>query len=464
VSTPELSSAAGVHPLGFSVLQSQWPPSSTEAQWTSVVVSPGQQAASLPAAPDVSLTSGSVLPINLLPAELSNLLGMTQSSVGLSSSGLPVSLLLPGGLLVSAESTNVQDPLASLSRLSTGLHDVVPSANINNNMVTTEARKMPGNTNGPHTTGIKVEPETAHLYGSGIQANVPVDFGNRLAVPMSEPSKLPGGYGNVNIAVRPQQAGTAGSQLPRVSGPPQSMSTSVYFPALHQLLQQGTIGRSMPTDPPPYNEVSETIASAGSNVSLATAELTEAPLSVRRRWTSADGAVLNRRSCWGYPEHSDVAVNLLRQESSGFDISKNSLSPVNSQLAAPEQSANADKDAAEFSAPSGHGLHHKFRRKNRPQPLIIPSPVSHFGFQSRLRSPCIVDQPGPGLSTETALSAALAISSSLPVASVAGLTPYTPPPMLSPVRTGSGLFCSLVQPSPKSAPVGFRLGILRCSK
>jgi len=129
-------------------------------------------------------------------------------------------------------------------------------------------------------------------------------------------------------------------------------------------------------------------------------------------------------------------------------------------------SDSADNDAAEFSAPSGPGLHHKFRRKHRPQPLIIPSPVGHFGFQSRLRSPRISsDQSGPALPNETcSSSAAVAATSSGSVASLAGLTPYTPPPMLSPVRTGSGLFYSLIQPSPKSAPVGFRLGLMRCSK
>lgn len=65
----------------------------------------------------------------------------------------------------------------------------------------------------------------------------------------------------------------------------------------------------------------------------------------------------------------------------------------------------------------------KMRRKNRPAPLIIPPHANHCGFQSRLRSPRIWTEGGDGANTA-------------PV-------PYTPPPMLSPLRRGSGLFWSI---------------------
>lgn len=77
----------------------------------------------------------------------------------------------------------------------------------------------------------------------------------------------------------------------------------------------------------------------------------------------------------------------------------------------------------------------KFRRKNRPEPLIIPPQC--FAFHSRLRSPRI---GGGNLDSKLTF------------------TPYTPPPMLSPIRSGSGLFCQLSSLSPVSAPVGLRTG------
>jgi len=462
--TPESSSMPAAHPLAVPVLP--WP-SSTDAQWTgSGVESAGQQAAghaSLPAAVSVSLSPGSVMPINILPAELSSLLGMNQSAAALSSTSLPVSLLLPGGILVSADSRTVHDPLASLSRLSTGIQNVVPATNISHSMLPAEAGKMTENANGPHIARIKVKSDIDSSYGNSRHAGAAVELANRLAV--SEPSRLPGGLGNAYVVASselPEQPNTVGLQLTHVkSEPSESVPSSVYFPSLHQLLQQGTTGRSVLPAPPPYTDV--VVPSATGNSSPAVSESTAVPSSGRRRWTSADSAVRNRHNYPGYPDYSDnMAANLFRQESSGFDISKNSLAPADSH---PVQSANADKDATEFFAPSGPGLHHKFRRKNRPQPLIIPSPVGHFGFQSRLRSPRISsDQLGPGLPTETSTSASTAATSALPAVSVAGLTPYTPPPMLSPVRTGSGLFCSIFQPSPKSAPVGFRLGLMHRSK
>lgn len=76
----------------------------------------------------------------------------------------------------------------------------------------------------------------------------------------------------------------------------------------------------------------------------------------------------------------------------------------------------------------------KFR--HRPEPLFIPPPpsyhpnpgASHSGatlYQSQLRSPRIL---GDHLLLDPALE----------------LPPYTPPPMLSPVRQGSGLFSNVL--------------------
>lgn len=467
ISTPESSSVPTAHPLAVPMLQSHWT-GSTETQWTGsgVAMPVGQQPVAtslLPPGPAVSLSPGSVLPINL-PPELSSVFGINPSTTALSSASLPVNLLLPGGLLVSADSRNVHDPLASLSRLSSGIQNMVPATNMNNNIMPAEARKMTEDINGARISGVKVESDIAHSYSSYRQGGASLDLGRRLAVSVTESSKPPGGLSSAYATVKsehPQQ----GLQLPLVSEPPQM--TSVNFPALHQLLQQGATSRSGPPAPPSYSKVSESTLPARSNSSPATTESTVAQSSGRRRWISADSAVFNRQSCQGLPDYSgDVLATLFRQESSGFDTSKNGLAPTDSHLSDPLMSDSADNDAAEFSAPSGPGLHHKFRRKHRPQPLIIPSPVGHFGFQSRLRSPRISsDQSGPALPNETcSSSAAVAATSSGSVASLAGLTPYTPPPMLSPVRTGSGLFYSLIQPSPKSAPVGFRLGLMRCSK
>jgi len=432
--TPDSSSpSASVvpHPLTVSVPQSQhW----SDTQWTGG----GQQTA-------VSLAPGSVLPINLLPAELSSVLGMAAipSTVALSSATLPVSWLLPGGLLVSADNGNIQDPLANLSRLSTGL---IPATSASSSL---ETGKMAGNANGPHTKGIKVE----QAYNPGRQTNA-VHVGTRPTLSVPELSQLAGRLETTYTPVKTeylQQAGTVASQLPLAARPPHPVksSSTLYSPALQQLLQQGTTHRSSPLAVPAYPRVPEnSLPVGGGNPLQATVEV--APSSGRRRWTSADGAVWNRRSSCAADD--DPAVNLLRQESSGFDISRTISSPGTDPV------LHSGSGVEEFSAPSGPGLHHKFRRKHRPQPLIIPSPVGHFGFQSRLRSPRVCDQSSPQLTVDTS------VASSLQVPPSAGLTPYTPPPMLSPVRTGSGLFCSLVQPSPKSAPVGFRLGLIRASK
>lgn len=76
-------------------------------------------------------------------------------------------------------------------------------------------------------------------------------------------------------------------------------------------------------------------------------------------------------------------------------------------------------------------LQERRKYRHRPEPLFIPPPsfnvnVSHSGatlYQSQLRSPRIIG--------ETLLG-----THELPT--------YTPPPMLSPVRQGSGLFSSVI--------------------
>jgi len=443
MSSPQSQSVPGIHPLGLSFLQSQVS-SANESQWTgsTAVMSPGQQPTGNVSLPSVSLAPGSVLPINLLSAELSSLLGMNATSTA-SSATLPLNFLVPHGLIVSADSGNVQDPLDSLRRLNTGMHGAIA----NSSTAKTEVVRVPEYLTQPHAADVKSKQESTHSYIAGRQISASDTFNNRLTISVSEPSPLPSGPSAVK-------------QEDIVGELPQSTPPSAYFPALQQLLQQATTTRFVP---PAYPLESESGAPTAAGILPASVE-SALPPSGRRRWTSADGNVFfNRRSGWGVPEHSadNAAASLFRQESSGFDVSKSGLLLPDGRAADPAQ---VDKDLAEFSAPSGLGLNHKFKRQNRPQPLIIPSPVGHFGFQSRLRSPRISEQSGPGLATETVISPSSSVSSLLQVSTVAGLTPYTPPPMLSPVRTGSGLFCSLVQPSPKSAPVGFRLGLLRFSK
>jgi len=493
LSTPESSSASTLpstaHPLGLPILPSHWPGLSSEPQWTSGVAPAGQQVTITNAnAPAVSLSPGSILPINLLPAELSSLLGMNMASTALSSSAA-VGVLLPKALLVSAEGggSNLlhHDPLTSLSRLSSGLQNLVPVTSTNAGITndTAQARRNHfGNSNEPHLAKVEPPTETMRSYGSNHCTMLGL---HRPTVSiLSRPKKLSPDIfsGGVDAYTEAKSDQPVQTPLASESLPPKvtSLSSSMFSLELHRLLQQGsTAGRNLSSVmlPPPYSKVPEnTLPAGGTTLSHAVTELTvSSPSSGRRRWTSADSTVSRRQygtSSRGFSEYpgDDVAVSLFRQESSGFDISKSSsAAPADgSSLEIRSQTANIDRGSSEFSAPSAPGLHHKFRRKNRPQPLIIPSPVGHFGFQSRLRSPRIsADQSGPGLPTETSSVAASTATLSIPVAaaaSMAGLTPYTPPPMLSPVRTGSGLFYSLIQPSPKSAPVGFRLGLLRCSK
>lgn len=97
--------------------------------------------------------------------------------------------------------------------------------------------------------------------------------------------------------------------------------------------------------------------------------------------------------------------------------------------------------AGQFRNPNSLGTL-KMRRKHRPSPLFIPTYLNNSGFQSRLRSPRILQGETRGGNTPP---------------------PYTPPPMLSPIRSGSGLFCSLsgyVPITPKSAPLTPRNSLL----
>ncbi|XP_062577324.1 transcriptional-regulating factor 1-like isoform X1 [Saccostrea cucullata] len=97
--------------------------------------------------------------------------------------------------------------------------------------------------------------------------------------------------------------------------------------------------------------------------------------------------------------------------------------------------------AGQFRNPNSLGTL-KMRRKHRPSPLFIPTYLNNSGFQSRLRSPRILPGESRGGNTPP---------------------PYTPPPMLSPIRSGSGLFCSLsgyIPITPKSAPLTPRNSLL----
>lgn len=77
------------------------------------------------------------------------------------------------------------------------------------------------------------------------------------------------------------------------------------------------------------------------------------------------------------------------------------------------------------------------RRKHRPEPLYIPPHVNAIGFPSRLRSPRLWDPCADGAGCKG-------------VAGVSSPPPYTPPPMLSPLRSGSGLFWHVFS-GPRSA-------------
>jgi len=65
-------------------------------------------------------------------------------------------------------------------------------------------------------------------------------------------------------------------------------------------------------------------------------------------------------------------------------------------------------------------------RKRKPEPLVIPASVSNFGFRSQLRS--------------LKLSESDCVTQQCPITTT---PPYTPPPMISPARSGSGVFWTL---------------------
>ncbi|GAB6021741.1 hypothetical protein CHUAL_004319 [Chamberlinius hualienensis] len=131
-----------------------------------------------------------------------------------------------------------------------------------------------------------------------------------------------------------------------------------------------------------------------------------------------------------------------------MDVIEGIASPFNDNLdmpdsAGPGQSENSFKniDVGEdddvFISPSSiPNSPSIMKRKHRPEPLHIPPQVSTGVYQSRLRSPRLWD-PSFG--------------------KVMSPPPYTPPPMLSPVRSGPGLFWHVLSGSgsltPKSAPV-----------
>ncbi|GFQ87091.1 mitotic deacetylase-associated SANT domain protein [Trichonephila clavata] len=88
----------------------------------------------------------------------------------------------------------------------------------------------------------------------------------------------------------------------------------------------------------------------------------------------------------------------------------------------------------------------KRKKKRRPEPIYIPPYVNTSNFHSRLRSPRRLDMKS---CDQKNLSP----------------PPYTPPPMLSPVRSGSGLFWHILSGSgsltPKSAPITPSFGLSR---
>ncbi|KAL5008597.1 hypothetical protein ScPMuIL_014178 [Solemya velum] len=110
-----------------------------------------------------------------------------------------------------------------------------------------------------------------------------------------------------------------------------------------------------------------------------------------------------------------------------------------------DDSLDSDYHKDMFSQSDGAGLFRnpnfytssfKMKRKNRPAPLIIPPGTNSCGFQSRLRSPRLWEGGDGKFGTPP---------------------PYTPPPMLSPIRSGSGLFWQLHNShkpmTPMSAPI-----------
>ncbi|GFN99092.1 protein odd-skipped-related 1 [Plakobranchus ocellatus] len=141
---------------------------------------------------------------------------------------------------------------------------------------------------------------------------------------------------------------------------------------------------------------------------------------------------------------------LLRHRSlTGDSLTRPSGGLRTSSLSHPEDIFARSDGADVFRNPGSLPSPLKIKRKHRPAPLYIPP---HFGFfQSRLRSPRVIS--GGSLGDRTGgLGRGLHTGHTPP--------PYTPPPMLSPFRSGSGLFCTLqsAQPqTPKSAPVSGKI-------
>lgn len=99
---------------------------------------------------------------------------------------------------------------------------------------------------------------------------------------------------------------------------------------------------------------------------------------------------------------------------------------------------------------SGGSLHQRHANRPKPAPLLIPG-VTLNRFHSQLRS--------PRLWSGTGLSGCASYAKS----GYSTPTPYTPPPILSPVRYGSGLFWTISKAlaafaGPKSAPISPRFG------
>uniref|UniRef100_A0A5S6QYQ7 C2H2-type domain-containing protein n=1 Tax=Trichuris muris TaxID=70415 RepID=A0A5S6QYQ7_TRIMR len=110
--------------------------------------------------------------------------------------------------------------------------------------------------------------------------------------------------------------------------------------------------------------------------------------------------------------------------------------PSRSALLSPSDKSKSDEAIQKTGLPAAASRNGKSRFK--PLPLIIPPYVFFNRFQSQLRSPSFSDNNG------------------ISMIGVRARTPYTPPPILSPLRRGSGLFCRIRRPSPvapKSAPV-----------
>ena len=132
-----------------------------------------------------------------------------------------------------------------------------------------------------------------------------------------------------------------------------------------------------------------------------------------------------------------------KQQPAGSGSRNNTATTIVSITVSSNTSSNNDND--KFRNPGDvvpPGVLKRGKKKHRPEPLIIPPHVNTaFGFQSRLRSPRLWDPSHKQGCTPP---------------------PYTPPPMLSPVRSGSGLFWKLNSASvygpitPKSAPVFVR--------